>query len=84
MIEPILIFTNIAALVLSIVALANVVHWRKIYERALKDSLRMKLQKPDKKLIAAWKQGLADAPEHSPKWKAYKERLAELGITNGD
>lgn len=84
MIEPILIFTNIAALVISIVALANVRHWRKIYERAMKDSLRAKLLKPDKKLVAAWKQGLEDAPEHSPKWNAYKARLEELGITNGD
>lgn len=69
---------------LAAIALVQVWRWRRIYEQALDDNVRAKLAKPDAKLVGRWKVAMASATEHSPQWKAYKRRLAEIGVLDGD
>lgn len=56
--------------------------WRETYERAVRDQERAAL---DGNLIEQWKQAYEELPPESPKWRAYRNRLIEVGeLPDGD
>ncbi len=63
------------ALVVSLVNAKNLIKWRNIYRSGVRDGSR----EPDPDLIEDWKASMALHPEHSPKWKAYQNRLRDIG-----
>jgi len=65
----------ITALVISLVNAKNLIKWRNIYRSAIVD----KKLPPDDDLVEQWKKTMAALPEHSPKWKAYQNRLKSIG-----
>jgi len=66
----------VIALVISLVNAKNLIKWRNIYRRSMKDSERP----VEQALIEEWQKAFESLPEHSPKWKAYQKRLIDVGV----
>lgn len=74
------LIVSFLTLVVSLVTALKFRQWENIYKAATPDSKRPY----DKKLIEHWKSRYEALPEHSVKWRAYRKRLIEVGMLDGD